>query len=239
MIAPAIRLVVVSVFFVAARASSAADEPAPRTIRTSGHATVKTAPDRARIAVSVTTRAATAREATEANATASRSVLDKLRSAVQSPGEVATAGYELTPVYDYNQDGNVVRAPKLAGYTATNRFAVVTADLAGVGGLIDGAIAAGANQIDSIGFFLADEQTARRQALVDAGRKARADAEAIAESVDVRLGQVLDASSASEVTPLPVYGRAAMAMEAAAAPTEVVPGALDVGATVTVTFAIE
>lgn len=219
--------------------AGADDAPPPRTIRVSGHGSAKTQPDRARIAVSVTTRANTAREATETNARVSRDVLSKLRAAVQEPGEVSTAGYDLMPVYDYGQnDGAAGRgAPKVVGYTAINRFQIVTADLAGVGALIDSAVAAGANQIDSIAFFLADEQSARRQALLDAGRRARTEAETIAQSLDVKLGEVLDASSATSITPLPVYGRSAMAMEAAVQ-TEVAPGTLEIGADVTVTFAI-
>jgi len=218
--------------------ASASDAAGPRTIRVSGHGTAKTPPDRGRIAVSVTTRAASAREATETNARISKEVLAKLRQSVAAPGEVGTAGYDLQPLYDYGQDGTPVRSPKITGYSSTNRFAIVTADLAGIGALIDAAIAAGANQIDSVSFFLADEESARQQALTEAGRKARAEAETVARSLDVRLGDVLDASSATTVTPLPMFGRATMAMEAAAAPTEVVPGSLEIGADVTVTFAI-
>lgn len=232
----------VSTAAVATGRAAVAETSAPqRTIRVSGHATVKTAPDRARIAVSVTTRAATAREATETNARTSKDVLEKLRAAVRAPGEVSTAGYDLVPVYDYDHAGGVARAPKLAGYTSTNRFAVVTADLAALGGLIDAAIVAGANQVDSIGFFVSDEQGARRQALLEAGGKARAEAETVAQSLDVKLGHVLDASSATAFTPvpMPMHDRSVMAMEAASAPTEVVPGSLEIRGDVTVTFAIE
>jgi len=221
--------------------AAADDTPPPRVIRVSGHAVVKSPPDRARIAVSVTARAATAREASENNARTSKSVLEKLREAVRAPGEVRTAGYDLAAEYDYNQERGGGQGPRLIGYVATNRFAIVSPDLAGVGALIDAAVGAGANQIDSIGFFLADEEAARRQALLQAGKKARAEAETIAESLGLTVGEVLDASSATEVTPMPVYGRergVAMAMDKAAPQTEVVAGSIEVGAGVTVTFAI-
>ena len=217
----------------------AAESPPPRTIRVSGDSVVKAAPDRARIAVSVVTRAPTAREATEGNARTSKSVLDKLRSAVREPGEVRTAGYDLAAEYDYNQNRAGGREPTLVGYVSTNRFAIVTADLAGVGALIDAAVAAGANQIDSIAFLLDDEEAARSQALLQAGKKARSEAETIAQSLGVGLGEVLEASSVANVMPQPVYGRAkAMMMDAEGASTEVVPGSLEIGASVTVTFAI-
>ncbi len=232
-------VLIVATVFAGALSANAEPSPQQRMIHASGHGSVKTQPDRARIAVSVTTRAGTAREASETNARVSKEVLAKLRAAVQPPGEVSTAGYDLAPVYDYGQnDGTVVRAPKLAGYTAINRFAIVSSDLAGVGALIDSAIASGANQIDSIGFFLADEQSARSQALLEAGRKARAEAATIAQSLEVGLGDVIEASSATSVTPVPMFARQAMAMESAAVQTEVAPGSLEIGADVTVTFTI-
>lgn len=233
----AFAALVVALAVAAPGPAEAADAP-PRVIRANGDAVVKTAPDRARVAVSVTTRAATAKEASEANARTSKAVLDKLRAAVAAPGEVKSGGYELTAEYDYNQGGSAVRGPRLVGYVATNRFAVVSADLAGVGALIDAAVAAGANQIDSIAFFLDDEDAARRQALLQAGRKAKAEAATIAESLGVALGDVLDASSSANVAPMQSYGREKALMAAPAAATDVVPGSLEIDASVTVTFAI-
>jgi uncharacterized protein len=235
---PATILALVAVLVSAGRAI--AEEPSPRTIRVGGEATVKAAPDRCRVSVSVTSRAASAKEASEANARSSKAVLDRLKAAVAAPGEVRTAGYDLSAEYDYNQPRPGNRGPALVGYVATNRFAITTADLAGVGALLDAAVAAGANQIDSISFFLADEKAARRDALLQAGQNARAEAETLAQSVGVTLGEVLDASSTSAPTPVPVYGRAkaAMAMDMAQPQTEVVPGSLEINASVSVTFAI-
>jgi uncharacterized protein YggE len=221
-----------------APAAAETSEP-PRVIHVSGHATVKTEPDRARIAVSVITRADTAREASETNARTSKDVLAKLRAAVAPPGEVSTGGYDLAPLYDYEQQaGTRPGGPRLVGYSATNRLQIVTADLAGLGALIDAAVASGANQIDSIGFYVADEQAPRKRALAEAGRVARADAEAIAQGLGVTLGDVVDASSTIGAMPMPVFARTSMAMTAEAAPTEVVPGSLEIAADVTVTFAI-
>jgi len=213
-------------------------EAAPRIIRTSGTATVRATPDRVRVAVSMISRAQTARAASEENARLSKAVLDKLRAAVRVPGEVRTAGYDLSPEYDYG-DGSGRKGPRLIGYVATNRLFVVTDDLTGVGALLDAAVGAGANQVDSISFFLDDEQAARRQALLEAGRRARAEAETIAESLGVALGDLLDASSGTTHAPPPVYGhqRAMMAM-AEDASTEIAPGTMELGATVQVTFGI-
>jgi uncharacterized protein YggE len=233
-------LAAIAALFLAAAPGGAAETP-PRTIVASGESVVKAAPDRVRISVSVTSRAANAREASEANARTSKQVLEKLKAAVRAPGEVSTSGYELSAEYDYNQQPGGRSGPRLVGYVSTNRFAIVSADLAGVGALIDTAVGAGANQIDSIGFFLADEDSVRRQALLDAGHKARAEAGTIAESLGVTLGDVLQASSAGGATPIAYDSRlkaAPMMAAEGAPPTEVVPGSIEVRGSVLVTFSI-
>jgi uncharacterized protein YggE len=235
------RLIATAILALALAVPAFADEtPPPRTIRVSGDAVVKAAPDRARIAVSVTTRAPNAKEASEANARASKTVLEKLRAAVQAPGEVKTSGYELSAEYDYNQNRGQGRESALVGYVATNRLAIVTADLEGLGALIDAAVASGANQIDSISFFLDDEMARRKEAILEAGKKARAEAETVAQSLGVSLGEVLDASTSQAAGPQPMFAKERMAMvaDAAAPSTEVVPGTLDVRASVAVIFAI-
>ncbi|MFN2375534.1 MAG: SIMPL domain-containing protein [Candidatus Binatia bacterium] len=221
-------------------AAAAEETPPPRTIRVQGNFTVKAVPDRASIAVSVVTRAPTAGEASAANARVSKEVLTRLRAAVKAPGEVRTGGYDLAPEYDYSADRGGGEGPRLVGYTSTNRFSIVSADLDGVGALLDASVAAGANRIDSISFFLEDDEAARREALIQAGRAARTEAGTIAESLGVEVGEVLDAATVSSPSPPIVYGREkmAMAMRAEDASTEVVPGTLEISASVTVTFAI-
>ncbi|HYB98318.1 MAG TPA: SIMPL domain-containing protein [Candidatus Limnocylindrales bacterium] len=226
----------------AAAVPAEAQQPSdpPRVIRVSGTATVKASPDRARLTVAVVSRAPTAKAASEANATASQSLLAKLESLVKAPGEVRTAGYDLSAEYDYQERPGAAQR-RLLGYVASNRLLVVTDDLPQVGALIDSAVEAGANEIESISFYLDDEDAARRQALLEAGRRARAEAEIVAESLGVALGPLVDASSESRGGPIPIYGRNRMAMMESAgadAATAVLPGTLEISATVSVTFGI-
>lgn len=218
-----------------------AEETVSRAIRVRGSATVKVAPDRARVAVSVVTRGATAKAAVEENARTSKAVLEKLRAAVKPPGEVKTGGYDLQPQYDYRRGDGEAQAPVLVGYVLTNRLSVETADLDGLGALLDAAVASGAGQVDSVGFYLDDDEAVRAQALLEAGRRARTEAETVARGLGVTLGEVLEASTTGEsITPMPRFAERAMAMDAVAAapPTEIVPGSMQVDAGVSVTFAI-
>ncbi len=210
-----------------------------RTIRVAASATSRGTPDRVALSVSVVARGHGAKEAAEAGAKAGKAVLDRLRELVPSPGEVKTVGYDLAAEYDYNRPAGEGR-PRLLGYVATHRFRVVSAKPEGAGELVDAVVAAGAAQVDSVTFFVADEDALRGAALEEAGRKARAQAEAIARGLGVGLGEVLEASSAGDSGPGPVPMREGMAMMASAprAATEVAPGQVEVGASVSVSFAV-
>jgi uncharacterized protein YggE len=212
--------------------------PPPRSIEASGTASISADPDRARLAVSVASTAPTAKEATEATARAMKQVVSALKEQVGAGGKVETTSYSVHAEYSYEHNGDS-RRRKLEGYTATNTVSAETADLAAVGSLIDSAVAAGANQINSVGFFLADDSEIRRRALIQAGKNARAEGEAIAESLQVELGPVLHATAVPGYDgPRPTVMRSAMSSAESAPATEILPGAVKVRATVRVSFEI-
>jgi uncharacterized protein YggE len=124
----------------------------------------------------------------------------------------------------------------LRGYTVTNVVEVKTSDLAQVGNVIDTAIRAGANRVNSLTFGLKDDRQARNDALRIAAQNARAKAEVLAAGANVRLGGVLSVQEGYAVTPI-AYGDARTTLGAAAA-TPVEPGSVDVRATVTLDVAI-
>ncbi len=231
-------LVVSALVAPAFAAEGAARRDRPRSITVSGTATVKAAPDRVRITFEIETRAATADEVATKNAGLSQAVLAVLKSLVKSPGRVTTYGYQLNPEYSYGERGGA-RRRVLTGYVAVNRLRVVSADLAGAGALIDKATAAGASRAGSVSFFRDDLTAANRQALLEAGRRARGDAEAIAESLGVTLGEVLTASSTSSSSLPPQPRMMAMRGATNSAPkTPIEAGEIAVTMTVTVLFAI-
>lgn len=217
---------------------SAQHGPPPRSIEASGTATVSADPDRARLAISVASTAATANQATAANARTMEQVVAALKEAVGDGGKVETTSYSVHAEYSYENKGNT-RHRKLEGYTATNTVSAETSDLDAVGSLIDSAVAAGANQINSVGFFLADESAIRRRALIQAGKNARAEGEAIAESLQLELGPVLHATAGPSFDgPRPTMLRSTMRAAESAPATEILPGAVKVRATVRVSFEI-
>ncbi|MGC1190348.1 MAG: SIMPL domain-containing protein [Candidatus Binatus sp.] len=205
-----------------------------RTIEVDGSGEVRTSPDTADLNLAIDTQAKTAEQAASSNAALATKVIDALKSKLGDMGKVTTGGYSLDPQYDQRQS----EKPRIIGYNAQNTVTVNTRSLDLVGALIDSAIAAGANRVNSLSFSVKHDSKARTEAIAIATRDARAQADALASALDVKLGKVLKATTVSEQRPTPLYMGRAMAMSANVA-TPVEPGEVTVPATVSLTFEIE
>lgn len=197
--------------------------PRRAVVRASGEGVVAIKPDQAKVSVGVTTQAQTAQEAGDQNAAATSKVLGELRGLLGANADIRTLNYSLSPRYE----GNPAR---LAGYTANNTIQVTVSDLNLPGRVIDTAVQAGATNISGISFSLKDPQPARIQALWMATMQARAEAEAIAGGLGLRLGNFTVAQEGSAVTVTPFDTRTSGA--GALTPIEV--GNVDVRAMVAI-----
>ena len=214
-------------------AQPAAERPRPPSITVNGEATIAAEPDQAQIDIGVTTQARSAPDASRENAERLARVLAEVKKLLGKGDEVKTSGYGLNPQYRYPQGGK----PEIVGYTANNIVRIKTAKLDDVGKLIDAAMQAGANNINRLMFTLKDEDAARLDALRQASAKAKAKAEAIAVSLGLKVSRIT-AVTEGERSFQPIYRQAPMARGealAAAAPTPVEPGTVDVRSTVTLT----
>ncbi|HWP44171.1 MAG TPA: SIMPL domain-containing protein [Blastocatellia bacterium] len=220
----------------AAFAQGAEEKTARPVIRVMGEATVSARPDQATVHVGVVTQASTAQEAASQNAQKLDAVIQALRKALGPQAEIKTISYSLNPNYVYPREGG---QPKLTGYTASNTVEVKTGDLAQVGKIIDTATQAGANNIQALRFGLKDEEAVKAQALREATAKARVKADAIANALGVKIVRFLRAEESGAVA-IPFQARDLYsAREAAAAvPTPVDPGNVEVRASITLTFEV-
>src|SRR5579885_1125452 len=121
-----------------------------RTIEVSGNSEVQAAPDLATLEVAIETHAATADHAAGLNGALAEKVRDALTAKLANKGTLWTGGYSLFPEYSEPHDGK----PTITGYRAENSITVQTGELGIIGPLIDAAIAAGANRIDSLNYSL-------------------------------------------------------------------------------------
>ena len=217
-------------------------DPAARTIRVMGTGEIQVAPDRAHIDLAVQTVASTAQEAGEENARLMDQVIEALVGAGIPRDNIETRNYSLYPEYAPpprpEQPGE---EPRITGYRAINTVTAEVDDLERVGPLIDIALQAGANQLQSVRFSLQNPDGAQRQAMRRAVEEARESAETIADALGVALGPVLDASTTAEpFRPVPVMMRTQFesADAAAAPPTPIQPGEQTVTAQVTLVYQI-
>src|ERR1700761_7070096 len=136
-------------------------------VRASGEATVTAKPDRAQITFGVVTQAPTAESAAAQNAVQTTHMLDAVKHALGSGGDIKTTGYSISPAYQNGKNGTT---RKVIGYSSNNTVLVTIDDLRLVSKILDASAQAGANDINGISFLLRDDQAARSEALAQAAK---------------------------------------------------------------------
>ena len=200
-------------------------------IQATGEATISAKPDQATIDIGVVTPGTTAIAVAALNAKQTDAVLADLRRLVTTSDQLKTSSYSLRPNYQYPKPG---APPTITGYTATNIVEVVLSDVSLAARVIDSVVQSGANQVQKVQFGLKNPQAARSQALREAGAQAKANAEAIAAGLGVKIMRVL---SAEEYEPVEEFGAMKKSPPPPAAgavvATQLETGAIEVTAAVT------
>lgn len=193
---------------------------------------VDVAPDRAHLSVSVETRGRTSQLASQDNAKIAAAILESLQRAGIAAAQIRTIGLTVNPEYRYPEGGG---RPTVVGYQARNSVEVEIRNLSRVGSVVDATLAAGATNISGPSFTLANPDSARREALATAVRRAQADAEVMARAAGQKLGTVLELTSGGGMEQ-PMFDRGPMLMSAraeGAVETPISTGMIKVRASVT------
>ena len=175
--------------------------PAVPQIVTTATGEVRIAPDRATIMMGVQSRATTAAAAANQNSQKQRAVIDAIRARGVPAEQIATSSFNVIPETRYDREGQ--QAPRTTSYLVTNTVIVELRRIDQVGPVIDAALAAGANQITSLQFGVANADSARRAAMARAVTTARADAEAMARAAGGSLGPLIELTSMDQYIPRP------------------------------------
>lgn len=193
--------------------------------------------DRAHLTVTVESRGRTSQAAASENAKIQTAVLAAIRRAGVAGSQLRTQAVTVTPEYQYPKEGG---RPTVVGYAGRNVVAVEILDLSRIGQVIDAALGAGATSIAGPRFALSAPDSARREALGAAVRKARADATVMARAADVQLGRVLELSSADYGEPMQDLPRMALmrAESAGEVETPIEVGLIKVRVSVTLRVAV-
>ncbi len=158
-----------------------------RQITVTSEGSVDAVPDIAYLTAGVETRAATAHEAMDLNATTMQRVLDAVGQAGISPDQIRTEAVNLYPIVGQTP-GEPGLPEAVRSYAASNSVTMTITDLSRAGAILDVAIQAGATTSNGMHFAVRHERQLRDQALVQATAAARARAEIVAQQLGVRLG---------------------------------------------------
>jgi len=213
-------------------------------IHTSGSGTIKTAPDRVEIDFTVVTKNPDVKAAQKENARKMENVM----FALHDPGEgnltdkdIGTTSYSISEVYSPDDALKAKYGDDVTIYQVSNTISIDTSQIDRVGEIIDVAIGAGANGINSLSFDLSSEKTLylRNEALKIAVAKAHSDANVVVSEMGRTLGDVYEVTVDEGYQPPVYYNKNYSADMLVAAPaTPIEPGTVEVTAKVTVGYKI-
>ena len=201
-----------------------------RTLVATGTARVRGVPDVLTMTLGVGTRGDSVGEALNRNNEAIRKVMDVLRDGDVDEKDIQTSSFSISPSYDDNGE--------IDGYQVSNLVTVQLRDLEKAGSLIDKAAAAGGDDVvmRGVSFGFDDTSALVAQARTDAVKRARTQAEQLAEAAGVTLVEVRTINESS-YDPGPVA--AAPEAEARAADgVAIAPGSEELSVQVTIVYAI-
>ena len=208
-----------------------------RTLNVNGLGQVYLTPDIAYIYIGVHTEGVTASEAVEANKGQTTAVIDSLKEAGVAEKDIRTTNFSIWPSQQYGPDGTVTGSI----YMVDNSVYVTVRDLDGLGDLLDSAITAGANSVNSIQFDVADKAEAVKEARANAVDDAKLQAQELADAAGITLGEI-QSINFFDNSPYPYAegkgGGGGMAYDAVAA-VPIQPGQLTIAVTVSLTYSIK
>jgi uncharacterized protein YggE len=197
-----------------------------RLVTVIGEGTVSVPPDMANVYLGVTTQAASAREASDANARRMTALLTVIKSGGIAENDIQTSSLSLQPQMG---GGNT---PRITGFQASNQVTVRVRDLSALSALLDKTIAAGANDVSGIEFSVSDRSRALDRARKDAVDDARRKAELFAAAAGAKVGAVVTIQETTHQPPVRPMMRTMR--EAASVPIE--PGEQKLQVSVTIAY---
>lgn len=202
------------------------------TILVTGTGTITADPDEAAVYLGVQTQSADAVTAQQDNAQRMERIIKALEDAGILRDDIQTTSYYMYPVRDFEKPGQMI-----TGFVVSNQLKVTVKDIEKVGAVIDTAVDAGANEVQSISFTLSDEskQNAREQALKIAVQAADSDASNLADALGVRITGPLQVSTSGGDIVVPYQAAETVSIERGVT-TPIQPGEVSVSAYVQVTY---
>jgi hypothetical protein len=210
-------------------------QPPARTITVTGTGKVTLTPDIAYISIGVHTENASATEAVFGNSTQAQAVITAIKGFGVADKDIQTTDFSINPQQQTDSNGKVTGIL----YVVDNTVYVTVRDLTKLGDLLDSTVSAGANNINSIQFDVADKTAALSQARLAAVADARKQADELTKATGVTLDVVQSISYYDTTAPVTVqYARADVAGPVAAS-VPVQAGSMQIYTTVTIVYGLK
>jgi uncharacterized protein YggE len=210
-------------------------QPPQRTITVTGTGKVTLTPDIAYISIGVHTENASAKQAVSENSTQVQAVIVAIKGFGVADKDIQTTDFSVNPQQQTDVNGKVTGVI----YAVDNTVYVTVRDLSKLGDLLDSTVNAGANNINSIQFDVADKTAALSQARQAAVADASKQANELTKATNVTLGDVQTISYYDSTAPVTVqYSRSAVAAPMAAS-VPVQAGSMQIYTTVTIVYGLK
>ena len=208
-----------------------------RTLSVSGSGEAFLAPDIAYIYIGVHTENTTAAEAVTENTSRTQELIQALQEFGIDPKDIRTTNFSIYPMDRFDPATGMPSGEKV--YAVDNTVYVTVRDLARLGDLLDTAVQAGANTVNSVQFDVADKDEALQQARAEALKDAQAQAQALAQSAGLSLGEIRSINFL-DAQPYPIFdGRGGGGGAVAEGAVPIQPGQLTFTVNVSVTYELK
>lgn len=176
---------------------------AKNTVSVSASGEIYAKPDLALISFSVVTEAKTVAEAMAKNTEKMNDIIDFVKNQGVESKDLKTTSFNIYPRYEWRKETGLPPYPQgervLVGYEVSQSLEVKIRDMEKIGGIIQGATDAGANQVGSLQFTIDNEDEFKKQAREQAINKAKEKAEELASQLGVNLVRIIDFRESSVV----------------------------------------
>jgi len=217
-----------------------AEAPVRSTISVSGTAYETQVPDTAIITLGVETRAKDVTLATSQNSKKANQIISAVKPLlnIQRGDSIKTSSYTVRPYYEYNKSS---QKNEIQGYIVENKVIVKTYNIQQIGNIIDKAIQNGANNVQNLDFSLENKDKCCQSVVQKAARSARAEAEALAAALGVKITGIKSVSSSCGgefARPMAMYLKGSANKEMDAISTPIEPGDMKIQGNVNIEFYI-
>ena len=210
------------------------------TISDSGEIYAK--PDLALTTFSVIIEAKTIAEAMSENTKKMNAVINSVKSQGVEDKDIKTTSFNIYPRYEYQKvETEIYPYPPgkrvLVGYEITQSLEVKIREMTKIGDIIDGATAAGANQVGDLQFTIDKQDELKKQARDQAIEKAKTKAKELASKLGIKLVRIVNFSESS-VIPIPSPYFMEKLVGAGTETPQIETGENKISVTVTITYEI-